>query len=453
MAREATKDMTVGSPFKLIWGFSIPLMAGLLFQQFYNLVDTLIVGRYLGVNALAGVGATGSIGFLIIGFCVGLCSGCTIPVSQKFGAKDYSEMRKYVANCFWVGLVIATVLTVAICVLCRNILIWMKTPDDIFQYAHDYIFIIFLGIPAVYLYNILFALIRAMGNSKVPLFFLVLCSGLNIVLDLLFIVRFQSGVAGAAIATVVSQLFSAILCLIYIVKKVDILHIEKEEWRPSMPHIKVLCTMGFAMGLQFSITAIGSVVLQAAVNTLGAVAVAAVTAASKVSNFFGCAFDALGTTMSTYGGQNVGAKKLDRLGKGLKDSIIIGMIYSVVCFVIIYFFGATLAGMFVDEASPELLEKSHQYLILSAAFFMMLALVVIIRYMIQGMGFSTLAVFAGVLEMVARFLVAFLIVPVLGFQGVCLANPLAWIFADAFLIPAYLFVYKKLKKKLNVVEA
>lgn len=447
MVRSATKDMTAGSPFKIIWGFSIPLMIGLLFQQFYNLVDTLIVGRYLGVHALAGVGSTGSIGFLIIGFCTGFCSGCTISISQKFGAKDYTEMRKYVANCLWVGIVTAMVLTVTVCVLCRNILVWMKTPEDIFSYAYDYIFIILLGIPAVYLYNILFSIIRSMGNSKVPLIFLLICSGLNIALDLVLIVNFQMGVSGAAIATVVSQFISAMLCLIYIIKKVEILHIKGEEWRPSVSHMKTLCSMGFAMGLQYSITAIGSVILQSAVNTLGAVTVAAVTAASKVSNFFGCAFDALGTTMSTYGGQNVGAGKLERLGKGLKDCILIGVIYSMTCFVIIYFFGETLTGMFVEEAGEELIQKSQQFLLIYAAFFILLALVNIVRYMIQGMGFSTLAVFAGVLEMIARSFVAFVLVPRFGFNGVCFASPLAWIFADAFLIPAYLYIYRTLKKR------
>ena len=277
--------------------------------------------------------------------------------------------------------------------------------------------------------------------------FLLVCSALNIILDLVFIVNFQAGVSGAAIATVVSQMIAAVLCLLYM-RRLEILHIEREEWRPSMSHIKTLCSMGMAMGLQYSITAIGAVILQAAVNTLGAVAVAAVTAASKVSNFFGCTFDALGTTMSTYGGQNVGAKKLDRLGKGLKDCILIGVIYSVICLVIVYFYGGALTGVFVEEASPELLQKSQQFLLINAAFFILLALVNIVRYMIQGMGFSTLAVLAGVFEMIARTLVALFLVPVFGFTGACFASPLAWVFADAFLIPAYIYVRRKLERTL-----
>ena len=207
--------------------------------------------------------------------------------------------------------------------------------------------------------------------------------------------------------------------------------------------------MGLAMGMQYSITAIGAVILQASVNTLGAVSVAAVTAASKVSNFFGCTYDALGTTMSTYGGQNVGAKKLDRLGKGLKDCIIIGMIYSIICLIIVYFYGGVLTGLFIDEPSGELLSKSYQFLLINAAFFPLLALVNIVRYMIQGMGYSGLAVLAGVFEMIARTLVAFLIVPVFGFTGACFASPLAWVFADAFLIPAYVFVRKRLERNIN----
>ena len=213
MAKDSTKDMTVGSPMKLILGFSIPLLFGALFQQFYSVVDTVIVGRFLGVNALAGVGATGSLNFMIMGFCMGVCSGFAIPVAHKFGAKDYSGMRQVVANSVWLSVAFSVVMTTAVALLCRNILTWMKTPEDIFEYSYAYILIIFLGIPATYLYNILSGVIRSMGDSKTPLFFLTLSSGLNIGLDILFIVAFEMGVAGAAAATVISQLISGLLCL------------------------------------------------------------------------------------------------------------------------------------------------------------------------------------------------------------------------------------------------
>ena len=449
MAKSATKDMTVGSPMKLILSFSMPLLIGFIFQQFYSVVDTFIVGRTLGMNALAGVGATGSINFLIVGFVMGVCGGCVIPIAQRFGAKDYSDMRRYVANCVWLGIVMSVVITVVVCILCRDILMWMKTPEDIFEYSYQYIFIVFLGIPATYLYNILSGIMRSMGNSKIPLVFLIISSAINIALDLICIINLHMGVSGAAVATVASQLISGILCLIYMMKKFEILHITKDEWKISMPHIGMLCAMGVPMGLQYSITAIGSVILQSSVNTLGATAVAAVTAGSKVNMFFCCAFDALGTTMATYGGQNVGAKKLDRLGKGLFACSIFGIVYSIVAFIIMYFAGGTLCGLFVTDASKELLDSSREFLLINAAFFIPLVFVNVIRYMIQGMGFSTFAILSGVFEMIARTLMGIFIVPVFGFTGACFASPLAWIMADIFLVPAYFYVKRKLERTLN----
>ena len=308
-SKSATKDMTVGSPMRLILGFSIPLLCGALFQQFYSVVDTVIVGRILGVNALAGVGATGSVNFMIVGFCMGVCSGFSIPIAHKFGAGDYSGMRQFAANSTWLAAIFSAVITVTVVFLCKNILMWMKTPEDIFAESYAYIVVIFAGIPATFLYNMLSGIIRAMGNSRTPLYFLMLSSVLNIGLDFLCILTFDMGVAGAAVATVVSQLVSGVLCLIYTIKKFELLHITKEEWKINAHHMWTLCGMGIPMGLQYSITAIGSVILQTAVNTLGSAVVAAVTAAGKVSMFVSCPFDAMGSTMATYAGQNVGAGK------------------------------------------------------------------------------------------------------------------------------------------------
>lgn len=453
MAKDTTKDMTQGSPMKLILGFSIPLLFGFLFQQFYSVVDTVIVGRFLGVEALAGVGSTGSVNFLIIGFCMGVCNGFAIPLAHKFGAKDYSGLRQYVANSMWLAILFAVVMTTATCLLCRPILVLMKTPRDIFDNAYIYIFIIFVGIPATYLYNMLSGIIRAMGDSKTPLVFLTLSSALNIALDLLCIIGFNMGVAGAAVATVVSQGVSGILCLFYMIKKFPVLKIQKEEWRPDLSHMRILCGMGIPMGLQYSITAIGSVILQTAVNTLGSGAVAAVTAASKVGIFFCCPFDALGSTMATYCGQNVGAKRLERIGEGLKACSVLGIIYSVIAFGILFLFGDKLSGLFVTSADAALLERARLFLIISSAFYIPLTFVNIVRFMIQGMGFSTFAIFAGVCEMVARSIAGLILVPAFGFIGVCFASPLAWLFADAFLFPAYRHVKKKLERQFNQGKA
>lgn len=449
MKRSSTKDMTMGSPMKLILGFAVPLLFGFLFQQFYSVVDTVIVGQFLGVKALAGVGSTGSLNFMIIGFCMGVCNGFAIPVAHKFGAKDFSGMRQFIANSVWLSAGFAVAMTTAVVLLCRNILTWMNTPADIFEYAYTYILIIFWGIPASYLYNLLSGIIRSMGDSKTPLMFLLLSSVLNIGLDLLCILTFRMGIAGAAVATVVSQLISGVLCLFYMRKKFDILKIEKEEWKVNFSYMKTLCGMGVPMGLQYSITAIGSVILQTSVNSLGSVAVAAVTAAGKVSMFFSCPFDAMGSTMATYGGQNVGAKKLDRLGKGLFSCSVLGIVYALAAFVALFFWGDIFIGMFVKEGSAEIMTQARQMLIVISAFYIPLAFVNIIRFMIQGMGFSAFAVLAGVCEMAARALAGLFLVPAFGFTGACYASPLAWLLADAFLIPAYVHVRRKLGRMMG----
>lgn len=300
MAKKQTKDMTTGSPVKLILSFLIPMLFGLLFQQLYNMVDTIIVGKYLGVNALAAVGSTGSINFMIIGFCIGVCSGFAIPVAQKFGEKNEVALRRFVANGGWLSLIFSVTMTAVVCVLCRNILIWMNTPEDIIDGAYSYIIIIFMGIPATYLYNILSGIIRSLGDSTTPLFFLLVSSVMNIILDFFTILVLHMGVAGAAWATVISQGVSGILCLLYMRKKFTILKMQGDEWKPDKNAMVTLCGMGIPMGLQYSITAIGSVILQTAVNSLGSVAVASVTAGSKISMFFCCPFDAMGATMATY---------------------------------------------------------------------------------------------------------------------------------------------------------
>ncbi|MCD8333738.1 MAG: MATE family efflux transporter, partial [Clostridiales bacterium] len=250
-----TKDMTAGNPLRLIWQFSVPLVFGNLFQQMYNLVDTIIVGRYLGLLSLTAVGATNAIMFLIIGFSLGTCAGIGVPVAQRFGAGDYTDMRKYVMNAVYLCLIIAAGLTVATCLLCDNILTWMGTPADIFDQSYSYLFIIFLGLPFTILYNATASIIRALGDSKTPFYFLVLSTVLNIVLDLMFIIYFQMGVAGAAVATITAQAVSGVLCLIYMVKKYDILKSNREERRFRAGYIGTLVKMGVPMGLQFSITA------------------------------------------------------------------------------------------------------------------------------------------------------------------------------------------------------
>ncbi len=438
---------------KLILGFSIPILLGSLFQQFYNIADTVIVGRFLGVDSLAAVGATGPMCFLIFGFCVGTCSGFAIPLAHKFGAGDYVGLRKFAANCVWLTVGFAIVVTAVTVILCRDVLVWMQTPSDILDRSYAYLVVMFWGIPLTFLYNIVAAMIRSLGDSKTPVFFLVMSSVLNIVLDIYFIVGLNMGVEGAAYATVLSEGISGTACLIFMIKKFEILHIRKEEWTPDIRLMGYLCKMGIPMGLQYSITAVGAVILQRATNTLGSDAVAAVTAASRIGSFLASPFEAMGNTMATYGGQNVGAKKLDRLGTGLKDCLILGVGYALIALLIVIFFGRDLAVLFVDTAEAGIIENVYLFMMITSACYSLLALVNITRFLIQGMGFSGLAVLAGVLEMIARSIVAFVLVPQIGFVGVCLGDPVAWIFADVFLIPAYFHVKKVLKRRIDVNEA
>ena len=445
MQKNEVKDLTVGSPMKLILNFAIPMLFGFLFQQFYNMVDTIIVGKCLGVSALASVGSTSSINFMIIGFCTGVCSGFAIPVAQKFGAGDYAGMRRFVANAGWLAAAFAAVMTTVVGFLCMHILQWMNTPEDIIQGAYDYIFVIFLGIPVTYLYNLLAGIIRSLGDSKTPVYFLLLSSLLNIALDFFTILVLGMGVGGPAIATVISQGISAVLCLIYMIRHYPILHMKQDEWKPDPSKFLVLCGMGIPMGLQYSITAIGSVVLQTAVNALGSMAVAAVSTGSKVSMFFCCPFDALGGTMATYAGQNVGAKKLDRVKDGLKAASLIGMLYSVIAFVVLLFGGKYIALLFMDADQTEIIGRVATFLAANSLFYIPLTLVNVVRFTIQGMGFSTFAILAGVCEMAARSLVGFCLVPVFGFLPACFASPLAWVFADIFLVPAFFHCLKRLR--------
>ena len=409
--------MTNGSPMKLILGFSIPLLFGYLFQQFYNLVDTLIVGRFLGVDALAAVGSTGSLNFLIIGFCMGVCNGFAIPLAHRFGAGDYKAMRAFMMNAVYLAVIFAAVMTVFTVAFCRPILQLMQTPENIIDDAYTYIVIIFAGIPATYLYNLVSGVIRSMGDSKTPLIFLALAAFVNIGLDLLLIIVFPMGVAGAALATVISQAFSGIACVIYSKRKFEILHTDEEERKVNKGYMKTLCGMGVPMGLQYSITAIGSVILQSAVNTLGSNAVASMTAGSKIGMFFCCPYDALGSTMATYGGQNLGAKKLDRLSGGLKAAGILGIGYSILAFVVLWLCGNQLAMFFVESAQAEVIANVRLFLVCNSAFYIPLAFVNIVRFLIQGMGYSKFAILAGVFEMAARTLVGFVFVPMFGYPA------------------------------------
>ena len=451
MAKSEIRDMTTGSPFRLILGFAVPMLMGLLFQQFYSMVDTIIVGKYLGVSALASVGSTSSINFMIIGFCTGVCSGFSIPVAQRFGAGDHHGLRCFVANAGWLSAIFSAVMTVIVCFLCMDILRWMDTPDDIIQGAYDYIFIIFAGIPVTYLYNILAGIIRSLGDSRTPVYFLLLSSVINIFLDLFTILVMGMGVEGAAYATVISQAISGVLCFLYMRSHFPILRMTREERKFNLRMAKILCGIGVPMGLQYSITAIGSVILQTAVNGLGSLYVAAISAGNKLTLFFTCPFDALGATMATWAGQNVGAGKIDRVKEGVKYALLIGCVYAVAAFIILTLFSKYLALLFLDADEVSTIGNVSLFLFGNSLFYIALVFVNVVRFSIQGMGFSTFAILAGVFEMFARTFAGMCLVPIFGYPAACFASPMAWIAADIFLVPAFLHCIKKLKKMFSVI--
>ena len=441
-----TIDMTTGSPARHILRFAVPLLLGNLFQQFYNMVDTVIIGQYLGTSALSSVGSTGAICFMIIGLCLGICAGFGIPVAQRFGAKDYSEMRRFVANAAWTSIGLSAIVTTLVLIFCDDILQAMNTPSDIYDGAYTYVSILFLGIPLTFLYNLCASVVRAMGDSKTPLYFLIISSLLNIILDLIFVNPF--GIAGPAWATVISQGVSGFLCLAYMKKRYRVLKMEPGEGKLSFPHVGKLLMQGLPMGLQYSITAIGSVILQTAVNGLGSIYVGAMTAGQKISIFFCCPYEALGNTAATYGGQNIGAGRPDRIGKGMKALLLYGFIYAVVAAGVLFLFGGALSRLFMDRPDAFIEENAHLFLKINSSFYFLLALVNIVRFMIQGMGYSVLAITAGIFEMIARALVGFVFVDMYGFTAACFANPAAWVAADIFLITAFILILRREKRKV-----
>ena len=444
-----TRDLTQGNPMRLVISFAAPLLFGVLFQQLYSFVDTAIVGQYLGAAKLAAVGATGSVNFLVIGLCLGFCSGFSIPIAQAFGAREEEELRR----CVWHAAVLSAVFSVmfgaATTMLCKPMLRLMNTPEEIIDSSARYIRIIFAAIPCCVLYNMASGILRALGDSKTPVLFLVLASLVNIVLDLFLIVVCHMDVAGAAVATAISQLVSGLGCVLVMIRRFPILHLSPENKRFSVPLARHMLSVGLPMGLQFSITAIGSVVVQWSVNGLGVNAVAAVSAAGKLSAFFACVFDALSSTMATFAGQNIGARKLDRVGQGLKSAAILGIGYCLLAFGAVMLFARPLLGLFIDgQADPAVTEMGIRFLRVNASFYIPLLFVNIVRLCIQGMGYTRVAMLAGLFEMVARTAVAVFLVPALGFSGACFANPAAWVMADVFLIPCYLRIMRTLRGRV-----
>lgn len=444
-----SSSMLKGSPLKSMLAFALPLLAGNLLQQTYNLIDAAIVGQVLGTKALAGVGASSSVQFLVLGFCMGSCAGFGIPVAKYFGAGDRKRMRDYIFNGGVLTAGIAAVLTTACVLLCHWILRVLSVPGDIYENAYSYLLVIFLGLPFTLLYNYLSAILRAVGDSRTPFLFLAFSACLNIGLDLLCIIVLGWGCAGAAIATIAAQAVSGVLCLFYIARKVELLRLPMENRKLDGRAVKELLLMGMPTGLQFSITAIGSMVMQSANNSLGSVYVSGFTAGMRIKQFTICPFDAFGTAASVFCSQNLGAGQGSRIRKGLAQGVAVATGYGLLAGLLMIGVGRTLSMIFVSRDAVDVLDASAKYLRCMGYFYWSLGILNVTRMVTQGLGYSGRAFFSGVTEMIARTVVSLGFVGTFDYTAICFADQTAWVAASCYIAPTCLICVKKALKKIN----
>lgn len=441
-----TNDMVVGKPMNLIIRFSLPIIIGNIFQQFYTIVDSIVVGRFVGVSALAAVGAAGSLVLFLLGMITGMTSGFSILIAQSYGAKNQSQLRHYLGMSLHLCTGLTILLTVGSVVFLKVALILMQTPEEIFQESYDYMLIICLGTIATVAYNMISGVLRAIGDSKNPLYILIFSSIIHVGLDLVFIIVFSMGVKGAAYATVIAQVIASILAFIIMLKKYPFLKLSKGDLEFDFRSARKLLGMGIPMALQFSITSIGTMIVQAALNSFGAVFIAAFAAAGKIQNVVMQTFVALGATMSTYVGQNMGAGKIDRIRKGVKSCFILSIGFGIVLGMLVYFFGETFVGLFVSNPDAEVLQGARSFFHAVAWFYPVLGLIFLYRNTLQGLGDGLFPMLGGVLELFARAIVVITLPRTLGYDGICLAHPVAWVSAIVILIPFYNIRMKRLYK-------
>lgn len=445
-------DMTKGSPLRLIVFFTIPVLLGNIFQNVYNLMDSIIVGRFLGVNALAAVGATGTLTFLVFGWITGMTGGFGILLAQSFGAGDEKRLRHYTVMSIYLCVAMAVLMTAGLLLANRGILKLMNTPDTILDDTAGYIGIIYAGLPVTIAYNMLSSVSRSLGDSRTPLIFLIISSVLNIILDIVLITVIPLGVRGAAYATVIAQVVSAVACFFYVKKKYEILKIRKGEWGFSWASAGRLLMMGLPMGLQFSITAIGTMMVQAAVNLLGATYIAAFSAGGKICNIVTLLFPSLGVTLATYVGQNMGAGKIKRIRQGVRITQVITIIAGIVCGLAVFIWGGTASRLFVADPTGEIKAICDEYFHATAWCYPFLGSIFIYRNTLQGMGDGLVPMLGGVFELAARGIMVTVLAAPLGFLGISLCDPGAWISALIPLVPVYIMRMKKITKTYSSAE-
>ena len=443
--KNSIHDMTSGNPVSLIIKFMIPMCLGNLFQQFYNIADSIVAGKFIGVNALAAIGSTGSLMFFVTGWLNGLSSGFAIIVAQMFGAKKYDRMRHYVAMSVYLMVLFSLTMTVGFGIANKPILRLMNSPDEVFGDVSAYMRIIYAGLLVTGAYNTLAAFLRALGDSKSPLYFLIISAVINIILDIVFIVYLGMGVEGCGYATVIAQGISAVCCLIYIIKRFPLLHLQKPDFEIAWTSFGKLMKLGVPMGLQFSITAIGTIIVQGAINIYGPVYMAGFSAAGKIQNLFCTVFTSFGATVATYVGQNRGAGKIDRVKQGVKCTQIMILAWSVMGMILLFFFGRYLTYLFVDPSEEAVVQASVTYFRTVFWAYPFLGSIFLYRNTLQGMGYGLVPMLGGVFELVARAGIVVVVAGHASYAGVCLADPAAWLAALIPIVPYYFYVMKKYK--------
>lgn len=433
-----SRDMTVGSPSKNILMFAIPVLLGNLFQQFYSLTDTIIVGRFLGENALAAVGSTGSIVFLVIGITTGLTQGFGVLISHAFGAKSTGKLKHLVALSLLLTVICSVIVTIPAVIFCRRFLLLMNTPANILEDANSYIRVLYIGILFTMAYNMSASILRAVGDSKTPLYFLIFSSFLNIFLDVLLITVIKLGTAGVAWATVISQGISALLCFSYMFRNYEILQTKKSDYYLDLHSILQLFRISIPMALNHSVTAMGIMILQSGINRFGSSIVAAYTAASKVEMLITQPMLSLAAAMSTYCGQNLGAFKMDRIYRGIRQAVWAAV--SIACLGLVFYMTASrfIISCFITDPSPEIYTYALQYLLTSVWFLLPLTLIYIFRSSLIGLNNGIIPMLGGTVELICRFLCIRLLLNPLGYWCIRLTNPITWTVTAIVLICFYI---------------
>ena len=446
MAKEMTKDLTTGSPMKIFIMFSIPILLGNLFQQLYNMVDTIIVGQYLGEEALAAVGTTGCLMFLVLGFANGIAQGFGVRIAQAFGAGNHKQLRHFVAIIVVLTILVSLILSLPTTIFSKNLLMLLNVPDNILAMADSYIKVIFAGLILTMAYNVEAGILRGVGDSKTPLYFLLLASVLNIILDFVLIVFAKMGTAGAAYATVIGQGVSAVLCFIYMYVKFPLLRLSREDFYYDWDNSKKLLSLGIPMAINYSITAIGTMILQAAINVFGSSVVASYTAASKIINLTTQTMPSLGTTSATYCGQNLGAGKYGRIYKGMRCGFVLCAIVGVLGAVISLIAEPWMISMFIPNPTAEAMGYAHIYLVRACTCMIPLGWIFVYRSAMQGLNQALVPMLCGTVELVSRFLVIAIVSKPFGYSGVCWTDPVCWLVTGVMVLAAYLLWERKFKR-------